>query len=69
MKKALEKYRVNMSEDMVALWKVWVPVTFVNFAVSPMWMRIPVVATTSLGWTAILRCARGFSVLRKREGA
>ena len=35
--------------------QVWVPVTFMNFALSPMWMRIPVVATTSLGWTCILR--------------
>lgn len=58
---ALEKYRANMKEDMVALWKVWVPVTFMNFALSPMWMRIPVVATTSLGWTCILSAMRGAS--------
>jgi hypothetical protein len=58
---ALSKYRVNMSEDMVALWKVWVPVTCFNFAFSPMWLRIPVVATTSLAWTAILSAMRGAS--------
>ena len=58
---ALGKYRANMSEDMVALWKVWVPVTCFNFAFSPMWLRIPVVATTSLAWTAILSAMRGAS--------
>ena len=58
---ALSKYRANMSEDMVALWKVWVPVTCFNFAFSPMWLRIPVVATTSLAWTAILSAMRGAS--------
>ncbi len=58
---ALGKYRTNMAEDMVALWKVWVPVTCLNFAFSPMWLRIPVVATTSLAWTAILSAMRGAS--------
>jgi hypothetical protein len=58
---ALSKYRANAAEDMVALWKVWVPVTCANFAFSPMWLRIPVVATTSLAWTAILSAMRGAS--------
>ena len=58
---ALAKYRANAAEDMVALWKVWVPVTCLNFAFSPMWLRIPVVATTSLAWTAILSAMRGAS--------
>lgn len=60
---ALSKYRMNVSEDMVALWKVWVPVTCLNFAFSPMWLRIPVVATTSLVWTAILSAMRGASTV------
>ena len=58
---ALAKYRANCAEDMVALWKVWVPVTLVNFAFSPMWLRIPVVASTSLAWTCILSAMRGAS--------
>ena len=61
LRAALSKYRANAQEDLVALWKVWVPVTLVNFAFSPMWLRIPVVATTSLAWTAILSAMRGSS--------
>ena len=46
-------------EDLVALWKLWVPSTFLNFALMPMWARIPWVATTSLLWTCILSAMRG----------
>lgn len=60
---ALAKYSTNVREDMLALWKLWVPVTCLNFAFSPMWLRIPVVATTSLAWTAILSAMRGASPL------
>ena len=59
--KAIGKYRVNMVEDLQALWKVWVPSTFVNFAFMPMWARIPWVASTSLIWTCILSAMRGGS--------
>jgi hypothetical protein len=43
----------------VALWKVWVPATIFNFTFSPMYLRIPVVAMTSLIWTCILSAMRG----------
>ena len=56
---ALGKWRENLAEDMVALWKVWVPVMLANFTFSPMWLRIPVVASTSLAWTCILSAMRG----------
>lgn len=29
--RCLSTYRENMKEDLTALWKVWVPSTFVNF--------------------------------------
>lgn len=58
---AREKYLSNLGEDVLALWKVWVPATFANFAFSPMYMRIPVVAMTSLVWTSILSIMRGAS--------
>lgn len=57
--KAIGKYIGNMQEDMVALWKVWVPSTFLNFAFMPMYLRIPWVASTSLIWTCILSAMRG----------
>lgn len=59
--KAIGKYRENMTEDLQALWKVWVPSTFLNFAFMPMWARIPWVASTSLIWTCILSAMRGSS--------
>jgi len=55
----LAKYRENWWEDLQALWKVWVPATMFNFTFSPMYMRIPVVATTSMLWTCILSAMRG----------
>ncbi|KAL7528885.1 hypothetical protein ACHAXR_003558 [Thalassiosira sp. AJA248-18] len=58
----LATYRENMKEDLLALWKVWVPSTFLNFAFMPMWARIPWVAGTSLVWTCILSAMRGGDV-------
>ena len=55
----LRRYMTNYKEDLVALWKLWVPSTFLNFALMPMWARIPWVATTSLLWTCILSAMRG----------
>jgi len=55
----LAKYSKNYQEDLVALWKLWVPSTIINFTFMPMHMRIPWVATTSLLWTCILSYMRG----------
>jgi glycine cleavage system regulatory protein len=57
----LTRYSSNVKEDLLALWKVWVPATILNFTFSPMWLRIPFVATTSLLWTCILSAMRGAS--------
>lgn len=65
--RCLSTYRENMSEDLAALWKVWVPSTFVNFAFMPMWARIPWVAGTSLLWTCILSAMRGGDVSHKQD--
>jgi len=46
-------------EDLQALWKIWIPVTLFNFCFSPLWLRIPVVATTSLLWTCVISYMRG----------
>jgi len=59
--KAVNEYRGNMTEDLIALWKVWIPSTFLNFGFMPMWARIPWVASTSLIWTCILSAMRGGS--------
>lgn len=59
--RAVGEYQKNYREDLVALWKVWIPSTFLNFAFMPMWARIPWVASTSLIWTCILSAMRGGS--------
>lgn len=62
LKRVMNEYRVNMKEDLLALWKVWVPATFANFFFAPMHLRIVGVAATSLVWTCILSVMRGGDV-------
>ena len=59
VKKVLADYKLTMEEDLLALWKIWVPSTLLNFAFMPMWARIPWVAGTSAIWTCILSAMRG----------
>ena len=65
--RSLNTYKENMKEDLAALWKVWVPSTFINFAFMPMWARIPWVAGTSLLWTCILSAMRGGDVSHSQD--
>lgn len=65
--KALSVYRGNMKEDLLALWKIWVPATLVNFAFMPMWGRIPCVAATSALWTCVLSAMRGGDVIHSDD--
>jgi hypothetical protein len=60
--KVLADYRKNMSEDLQALWKIWVPCTIFNFAFMPMHLRIPFAAGVSLLWTMVLSAMRGGDV-------
>lgn len=61
LKRAIVKdyFGTNFKEDMVALWKIWIPSTVLNFTFMPLWGRIPWVASTSLIWTCILSMMRG----------
>jgi predicted amino acid-binding ACT domain protein len=61
-KACLTNYWKNLNEDMVALWKIWVPATIVNFSFMPMHLRIPFTAGVSLVWTCILSAMRGGDV-------
>ena len=66
MNRAMTAYRKNMSDDLIALWKIWIPSMFLNFAFMPMWARIPWVTTTSLLWTCIISAMRGGEISHKR---
>ncbi len=67
--KVLRNYKKNMKEDLLALWKIWVPATMFNFAFMPMHLRIPFVAGVSLLWTCILSAMRGGDVAHSNDMA
>ena len=67
LSKTLSNYQTNMKEDLMALWKIWVPATVINFAFMPMHFRIPFVACVSLLWTCILSAMRGGDVVHGEE--
>ena len=60
--KTMKSYKKNMKDDLLALWKIWVPSMLINFSIMPMWGRIPWVAGTSFIWTCILSAMRGGDV-------
>ena len=59
LENGIKKYRAHMWDDLKAIWSVWVPAQFINFAFSPMWFRVPFVACVSAGWTAYVSFTRG----------
>lgn len=65
--RVLNDYRNNMKEDLIALWKIWVPATLFNFAFMPMHLRIPFAAGVSLLWTCILSAMRGGDVVHGED--
>lgn len=65
--RVMSDYRKNMKEDLLALWKIWVPATMVNFAFMPMHLRIPFVAGVSLLWTCVLSTMRGGDVVHGED--
>ncbi|KAL4428327.1 hypothetical protein ABPG75_002416 [Micractinium tetrahymenae] len=56
---AVDKYQSEIWDSLKALWMVWVPAQFVNFAFVPRHLRIPYVAAVSFGWTVILSVMQG----------
>ena len=69
LSRCLKEYRMNMKEDMLALWKIWVPATLINFGFMPMYARIPFVAGVSFLWSAVLSAMRGGDIAHGEEMA
>lgn len=67
--RVLADYQRNMKDDLLALWKIWVPATMFNFAFMPMHFRIPFVAGVSLLWTCVLSAMRGGDVVHSEDMA
>jgi hypothetical protein len=57
--RALHNYSENISDDMLALWKIWIPAQLLNFSLMPMYLRIPWSAAASALWTSVLSAMRG----------
>ena len=58
-KEGLERCRTNWMTDMVACWKLWIPMQAINFSVCPVHMRVPFAASVSFVWCGILSAMRG----------
>ena len=55
----LRKFRRNFAEDVPSILALWVPVQTVNFAFSPLWLRVPVTTAASFFWTSFVSFSRG----------
>lgn len=58
-KDAVREYKDNILQDLVVCWGVWVPAQYVNFRWTPLYGRLPFVASVSFGWTCLLSYLRG----------
>ena len=55
----VDRYKQNWKNDLMAIWSLWGPAQFINFAFSAPWFRIPFVALTSCIWTCYVSLTRG----------
>lgn len=55
----LSTYKTNIYNDMLAMWKIWIPAQLTNFLLVPLHMRMPYITSVSFGWTIILSMMRG----------
>lgn len=58
-KNALNKYKINMKQDCIALWSFAMPINTIVFGFIPKHYRLPCIAITSFIWTGILSFYRG----------
>lgn len=59
MNKVIDTYNENIKNDMIAMWKVWLPAQMINFTFIPIHFRMPFITSVSFGWTIILSLMRG----------
>lgn len=55
----ISTYKNNISSDLLAMWKLWIPAQMVNFTFIPIHYRMPFITSVSFGWTMILSFMRG----------
>jgi protein Mpv17 len=64
----LTKYRHACVDDLVTLWKVWVPIGFLTFTVVPIHMRVPWISGVGFFWTVFFSFWKSGSTERLSEG-
>jgi protein Mpv17 len=52
-------YKNNFRDDVLSLWKVWLPAQMFNFSCLPIHLRMPFITSVSFAWTIILSMHRG----------
>lgn len=55
----VQRYRENITTDMINCWKLWIPFQCINFSIVPVHMRVPFAAGVSFVWSCILSALRG----------
>lgn len=59
VQRAITRYIPNALDDLVALWKIFVPVSIIQMGFLPMHLRVPFCATAGFIWCGILSIMRG----------
>ena len=57
-RRALERYRENAWDDLVAAWQIWIPGHLIFFS-TPLWARLPTNHAMSFGFCCVLSFMRG----------
>jgi len=59
VRRALQKFRAALPEDMVSCCMVWVPMHIFNFALLPIQLRMPFMSTVGIIWGTVLSVKNG----------
>lgn len=62
-----DTYRQNITNDLIAMWKLWLPAQMVNFTFVPLHYRMPFITSVSFGWTMILSFMRGRKIENTKD--
>ena len=55
-------YKTNIHNDLIAIWKIWIPAQIVNFMCLPLHLRMPYITCVSFVWTMMLSLMHGNNI-------
>ena len=56
---SIQNMKMNLYDDIKAMWSLWIPAQFCNFVLLPLHLRMPFITSVSFIWTIILSMTRG----------